>query len=222
MALQNNWNLLLGDGSGYGIPGWGNAELECYTANAANAAIQTDPSDAGNGFLAITALSQPNYECSNFNAPTTRREWTSAKLTTGGKQSFLWPASPNASVLIEAKIKIPIASGTWPAFWMLPEPNAYGGWPSSGVIDIMEHVNTNGNVYGTLHFGGPNQESVGGESVGLSEGLVALVKVSLSAPQSVKNMNPVHRRQQGPRPSRHLGLAHLWSAMVIPIDLIHD
>ena len=26
----------------------------------------------------------------------------------------------------------------WPAVWMLPEQNAYGSWPSSGEIDILE------------------------------------------------------------------------------------
>ena len=26
----------------------------------------------------------------------------------------------------------------WPAIWMLPKDNAYGDWPRSGEIDIME------------------------------------------------------------------------------------
>ena len=38
----------------------------------------------------------------------------------------------------EAKIKLPDAVGMWPAFWMMPEKNVYGGWPQSGEIDIME------------------------------------------------------------------------------------
>ena len=36
---------------------------------------------------------------------------------------------------------------------MLPESNIYGGWPASGEIDIMEHVNADGKFYGTLHYG---------------------------------------------------------------------
>lgn len=26
----------------------------------------------------------------------------------------------------------------WPAIWLLPEKNAYGQWPASGEIDLME------------------------------------------------------------------------------------
>ncbi len=38
---------------------------------------------------------------------------------------------------------------------MLPTTNRYGGWCSSGEIDIMEHVNgATKPVYSTLHYGG--------------------------------------------------------------------
>lgn len=38
------------------------------------------------------------------------------------------------------RAKLPSGRGTWPAIWMLPSQNTYGGWPKSGEIDIMEHV----------------------------------------------------------------------------------
>lgn len=41
---------------------------------------------------------------------------------------------------IEVKAKVPAGRGTWPAIWMLPTDWEYGGWPTSGEIDIMEHV----------------------------------------------------------------------------------
>ena len=50
----------------------------------------------------------------------------------------------------------PLLPSRRPAFWMLPEPstNQYGGWCASGEIDIMEHINNDTQVYGTLHYGG--------------------------------------------------------------------
>jgi beta-glucanase (GH16 family) len=42
--------------------------------------------------------------------------------------------------------------GTWPAIWMLPTMNAYGTWPNSGEIDIMEYVGYDPNrVHATIH-----------------------------------------------------------------------
>ena len=49
----------------------------------------------------------------------------------------------------------------WPAFWLLPKDGAYGTWPASGEIDIMEsRGNAPGypgggvNAFGsTLHWG---------------------------------------------------------------------
>lgn len=41
---------------------------------------------------------------------------------------------------IDVRAKLPSGRGTWPAIWMMPEDAAYGGWPHSGEIDIMEHV----------------------------------------------------------------------------------
>ena len=43
----------------------------------------------------------------------------------------------------------------WPAIWMLPTEEKYGGWASSGEIDIMELVGHEPSTYhGTLHYGG--------------------------------------------------------------------
>jgi beta-glucanase (GH16 family) len=41
---------------------------------------------------------------------------------------------------VEVRAKLPAGKGTWPAIWMLPTEWKYGGWPSSGEIDIMEQV----------------------------------------------------------------------------------
>lgn len=65
---------------------------------------------------------------------------------------------------VEVKAKLPAGDWLWPAIWMLPTDSAYGSWPSSGEIDIMESrgnrnlvqdgVNIGAEqVASTLHFG---------------------------------------------------------------------
>ncbi|KAL4223162.1 3-glucan binding protein [Mactra antiquata] len=66
---------------------------------------------------------------------------------------------------VEVRAKMPKGDWIWPAIWMLPLRNAYGKWPASGEIDIVEvrgnanYRNTNGHSKGidnagsTLHFG---------------------------------------------------------------------
>jgi beta-glucanase (GH16 family) len=79
-------------------------------------------------------------------------------------------------------LQVPMSAGRWSAFWMMPQPQpgrfpgcqpwvpgqgecgAYGGWPRSGEIDILEHVNQDLKVLGTLHWGTQSgqQSSEGG------------------------------------------------------------
>eukprot|EP00475_Leptophrys_vorax_P045444 TRINITY_DN941_c0_g2_i5.p1 TRINITY_DN941_c0_g2~~TRINITY_DN941_c0_g2_i5.p1 ORF type:complete len:363 (-),score=111.87 TRINITY_DN941_c0_g2_i5:48-1136(-) len=39
---------------------------------------------------------------------------------------------------VEIRAKLPKGDWLWPAIWMLPVQNAYGQWPASGEIDIVE------------------------------------------------------------------------------------
>ncbi|HYK56934.1 MAG TPA: glycoside hydrolase family 16 protein, partial [Flavisolibacter sp.] len=59
--------------------------------------------------------------------------YTSARMVSKNKGDFLYGR-------FEARAKIPKGPGLWPAIWMLPTDWAYGGWPRSGEIDIMEQV----------------------------------------------------------------------------------
>eukprot|EP00928_Gymnodinium_smaydae_P002152 TRINITY_DN10763_c0_g3_i2.p1 TRINITY_DN10763_c0_g3~~TRINITY_DN10763_c0_g3_i2.p1 ORF type:complete len:356 (+),score=26.49 TRINITY_DN10763_c0_g3_i2:89-1156(+) len=73
------------------------------------------------------------------------RTYTSARITS--KQSWLYGK-------FSARIRMNRcgARGTWPAFWMLPTDSAYGKWPRSGEIDIMEMVGYhNSTVHFTVH-----------------------------------------------------------------------
>lgn len=64
---------------------------------------------------------------------------------------------------VEIKAQLPKGDWLWPAIWMLPKHNAYGSWPASGEIDIVESRGNGAdcsmggrNKFGsTLHFG-PN------------------------------------------------------------------
>ena len=78
----------------------------------------------------------------------------SARLRSAGKFSFKYGK-------VEVKAQLPKGDWLWPAIWMLPESEAYGGWPASGEIDIMESRGNDGgacdggnNVFAsTLHWG---------------------------------------------------------------------
>ena len=64
---------------------------------------------------------------------------------------------------IEARVKVPVGAGLWPAFWMLGTDIDQVNWPQTGEIDIMEHVAREPyQVFGTLH--GPGYS--GGDSYG--------------------------------------------------------
>ncbi|MEO6916567.1 MAG: glycoside hydrolase family 16 protein [Chitinophagaceae bacterium] len=65
-------------------------------------------------------------------------------LETKGKFSFLYGK-------VEVRAKLPGGKGSWPAIWLMPEEAVYGGWPHSGEIDVMEHLNHDTLFYQTMH-----------------------------------------------------------------------
>ena len=95
--------------------GWGNGELQYYMPNG-NATV-------ADGVLTIELKKQKRGTCS----------YTSARMVTREIADWLY-------CRIEVRAKLPSGKGTWPAIWMLPTDWAYGDWPASGEIDIMEHV----------------------------------------------------------------------------------
>ncbi len=71
--------------------------------------------------------------------------YQSVGIESAGKFSFQYGK-------VEVKAKFNKGKGSWPAIWMMPEdPVAYGDWPGSGEIDIMEHVNEENVVHQTIH-----------------------------------------------------------------------
>ncbi len=106
--------------------GWGNNEKQYY--QAANTAIV-------NGELQITARKQT----------VGGMPYTSSRLITKGRKEFTYGR-------IEARIKLPLGQGLWPAFWMLGGNISTVSWPRCGEIDIMEQVNADSRSYGTVHW----------------------------------------------------------------------
>ena len=113
--------------------GWGNQELEYYTARPQNA-FQQD------GNLVIKVLEE------KYTGPDgVTRNYTSARLKTQGKFAQKYGR-------FEARIKIPYGQGIWPAFWMLGDDIEKKGWPKCGEIDIMENIGKEpAIVHGTIH-----------------------------------------------------------------------
>jgi len=99
-----------------GGDGWGNNEAQYYTSNLKNSEVK-------DGFLSINAIKE------DFEG----KKYTSARLVTKSKGDWLYGR-------IEVRAKLPEGTGMWPAIWMLPTDEAYGGWPNSGEIDIMENL----------------------------------------------------------------------------------
>jgi beta-glucanase (GH16 family) len=133
---QSAWSFENGDGCP-NVCGWGNNELEYYRPE--NLSFQE-------GKMIIEARPEA------FGG----KNYTSTKILTRGKKVFKFGR-------IDIRAKLPRGKGIWPAFWLLPQNNTFGGWPRSGELDLMELVGHEpGKVYGTLHFGpGPGSTQIG-------------------------------------------------------------
>ncbi len=88
--------------------------------------------------------------------------YSSGSVTTQNTYSFLYGR-------LEVSVKLPDATGAWPAIWMLGTSLYYTGddkdaWPLCGEIDILEHISQyDGLVYTTLHYtnSGVSYENLG-------------------------------------------------------------
>mgnify|MGYP006274103867 CR=1 FL=1 len=128
------WNFDIGDGSQYGLTGWGNHELEYYTRDSV----------AVGSKLVIEAKN--TFGLSDLECYYGKALWTSGKIHTAGKVSFKYGR-------IQVKAKAPKGVGTWPAIWLLGcELLKETPWPNCGEIDILETTGKNPNqIQGTIH-----------------------------------------------------------------------
>ena len=100
-----NWTPETGDG------GWGNNEVQTYTANPENLRVK-------DGSLVIQAVKSNGA-------------WTSARIKTQDKRIF-------KHGLIEFRAKLPTGVGPWSAAWMMGNNFGSVGWPTCGEIDVLE------------------------------------------------------------------------------------
>jgi beta-glucanase (GH16 family) len=119
---EKTWNFEMGNGCPNNC-GWGNNEKQLYTDKN---------HELKDGNLIININREGDH-------------YTSTRITTAGKKEFQYGR-------MEARAKLPVGKGIWPAFWMLGSNISRVGWPKSGEIDILEYVGRDPNqVYTTLH-----------------------------------------------------------------------
>ncbi|CBY09810.1 unnamed protein product [Oikopleura dioica] len=119
-----------------------NNELQYYTDRKDNADIVDET-------LVLTAKRE------NFG----HRQYTSGRVVS--KYAFKYGK-------VEVVAKTPAGRGLWPAIWLLPEEEVYGGWPRSGEIDIFEGRGQNPQeMLSTIHFGPlwPNNQYLHGPNI---------------------------------------------------------
>lgn len=103
-----------------------NEELQWYQPQ--NATVQA-------GCLVIEGrkerVANPNYQAGSSNWRTSRpyADYTSSCLTTSKSFCFRYGR-------MEVRAKIPTASGSWPAIWLV---GTDWEWPNNGEIDVMEY-----------------------------------------------------------------------------------
>lgn len=115
-------------------PGWGNGEQQFYTDAPGN--VFTDHQG-----LHLCARQEQTLHGGKEHL------YTSAKLQTKPGFAFCYGR-------LVTRAKLPVGAGLWPAIWLLPQQQAYGPWPASGEIDIMEAKGRlPQQVFGTLHHG---------------------------------------------------------------------
>lgn len=138
-ADLKQWNIRLGndllDNHGNPIyPGWGNGEQQFYTGHERNLYFN----EWGLNLCARSEITETDGR---------QFAYTSARLDTRDHFSFCY-----GKLIVRARLLV--GQGVWPAIWLLPQDQAYGPWPASGEIDILEAKGRlPRQIAGTLHYG---------------------------------------------------------------------
>ena len=137
---KNAWSYLEGDGTLFGIPGWGNNELQTYTKSSKNVRIS-------NGKLNLIA----------------RRD--GKVITSGAVRTYKNVAvapKKNGVIRVDVTMKMPSKTGLKPFVQMLPDESPsnvlgaghYGEWSQSGAILNAQRTNKEKGYSGGILYGG--------------------------------------------------------------------
>lgn len=118
------------DNTKWSFAGRGTPDWKCYCFDSVELSYVKD------GNLVLKGIKQTKTNGSE--------EYQTGCINSKGKFNFKYGK-------IEVRAKLPEGQGSWPAIWLMPEKSVYGGWPKSGEIDIMEHLNFDSYVYQTIH-----------------------------------------------------------------------
>jgi len=129
-AQEKAWRLVWSDefdGQGLDYSKWevevnafggGNHGLQIYTDARKNVRVER-------GVLVLEA----HRERTSIQG--TERDFSSGRIRSKNRGDWKYGK-------FEMRAKLPAGQGVWRAFWMLPTEERYGGWASSGEIDILE------------------------------------------------------------------------------------
>ncbi|XP_055641211.1 beta-1,3-glucan-binding protein-like [Toxorhynchites rutilus septentrionalis] len=168
------------------LAGGGNWEFQWYTNNRSNSFVEDGKlfirptltaDEFGEGFLTSGTINlngnRPIEQCTNGAFYGCERQGTETHILNPVKSARVrtLPSFNFKYGRAEVRAKLPTGDWLWPAIWLLPKRNAYGTWPASGEIDLMEgrgnedftvndvQIGT-AQVGQTLHFG-PNPSNNG-------------------------------------------------------------
>ena len=134
---RSKWNVRI---TGHVV----NNELQAYVDSDETLYVTNDEADPDheNKVLVFHPRYRPGFETADGQS----FDFISGRIDTREKFQFAYGTA-------SARIKLPVGSGLWPAFWAMGE----GKWPENGEIDIMEYVGepdwTSCALHGPGYFG---------------------------------------------------------------------
>ena len=132
---RTKWNTV---GMGF----WVNEEEQAYIDSPETIQFAQDVDGADGGVLVLRPIYLPGEDTNTERDA----DFLSGRINTRDNFDFTYGRA-------EARIRMPDATGVWPAFWLLGND----GWPATGEIDIMEYIGepdwTGVAVHGTGYSG---------------------------------------------------------------------